>query len=50
MTRDELIELLKSCQSGDEEANHSRVDRALLEYINDSEITELFESMSKWYA
>lgn len=34
----------------DEEENHYRADRLLLEYINDTEVTTLFDNIKKWYA
>ena len=34
----------------DEEENHHKADRFLLEYINDSEVTTLFDNIKKWYA
>lgn len=33
----------------DPEIDHATADELLLEYINDSEVSELFESIHKWY-
>lgn len=52
MTRDELLAALRKLQGegGDREANHEEADAALLEFINDKEITEAFDAIEKWYA
>lgn len=52
MKREMLIKLLKQSQiiNGDKEATHMEIDKALLEYIDDKEITDLFNSIEKWYA
>lgn len=52
MTKQELIEKLQYCKSidADEDLAHTTADEALLEYINDPEVTELFNSIHKWYA
>jgi len=51
MTKDELLERLRACaKNGDTEIAHSDADDALIEYINDPEITEAYEAVSKWYA
>jgi hypothetical protein len=49
MTKAELIYVLKNT-SGDIEIDHSIADEALLEYINDPEITEAFNAVERWYA
>lgn len=36
--------------SVDVEADHARQDELLLEYINDPEVTKIFEDSEKWYA
>ena len=33
----------------DPEMDHVKADELLLEYINDSEVSELFNSIDKWY-
>ena len=48
MTKNELIDVLK--QEGDAEKRHEEADKALLEYINDPEITLAFYSMTRWYS
>lgn len=52
MTRDELITLLRGWEgdTGDLEMVHIEADDALLAYINDSEITEAYNAIGKWYA
>lgn len=50
MNKEELIAKLKDCYTDDTETGHVRADKALLEYINDQEITKLFNDMDKWYA
>lgn len=49
MSRDELLAILRK-NDGDYETLHIDADEALLEYINDPEITEAFESVRRWYA
>ena len=53
MTKKELIEQLKelveSSWSNAENA-HAAADKLLLEFVNDSEITEAFEQIEKYYA
>jgi hypothetical protein len=34
----------------DKEDDHVDADNAILEFINDSEITEAFDKIEKWYA
>ena len=34
----------------DAEINHDRADGMLLDYINDQEITDAYDSIKKWYA
>jgi len=51
MTKEELIKELKHfAEYDDAEIAHHKADRALLEFINDSEITEAFDDIIKWYA
>ena len=53
MTREELLTALRLYRLGsnhDEEIAHKAADRALLEYINDPEVSEVFDSIRKWYA
>lgn len=53
LTRDGLVDILKQCitlSQGDPDYAHGEADRALLNYINDKEITELFDNIIKWYA
>ena len=50
--REALLALLRSLHGGgrDKEHDHGVADDALLRYINDSEITEAFEAIERWYA
>ena len=52
MTKEELIKILNDngSEHGDHEVMHSNCDDALLEYINDPEITAAFNQGTKWYA
>ncbi len=52
MTIDQLKEKLRllAVLNGDEEVSHMTADRSLLEYINDPEVTELFDDIEKWYS
>jgi hypothetical protein len=51
MSRDDLLAVLRSMgDGGDEEINHGRADRALLEFIDDPEVTAAFDAIAKWYA
>ena len=35
---------------GDVERDHEEADQALLAFINDKEVTDLFESLERYYA
>lgn len=55
MTKQELIEALKEIKESqnkfiDQECDHIKADELLLQYINDENITRIFESIDKWYA
>ena len=52
MTRDELLKFLINIKihAGDKELDHAQADNALLEYINDDQITAAFDAIEKWYA
>ena len=46
-----LIETLKELKElGDMELSHIEADEALLRFINDKEIEDAYESISKWYS
>lgn len=34
----------------DPEVMHSKLDKLMLKFINDKEVTKLFNSVEKWYA
>jgi len=53
MTIEELIKKLEDAENDcdeDWERVHSRQDDALLDYINDDKVTEIFNRTPKWYA
>ena len=51
LTKAELIRRLKEeCGTHDTEANHSKADELLLEYINDKKVAAAFSDIDKWYA
>ena len=53
MTKDELVAEMQRiilANRVDPEASHAEVDDLLVQYINDPEVTELFDKMEKWYA
>jgi hypothetical protein len=50
MTKEELVEVLRNCYKDDPEEAHIAADRALLEFINDPQVTKLFKKIEKWYA
>ena len=51
MDKQELLAALKEFAAlGDTEAQHGYADDALLKFINDSEITEAYNKIDKWYA
>lgn len=45
-----LHTLLKLAESDDVEMAHIYADEALLQYINDTEVTKAFRRIHKWYA
>lgn len=50
MIKQELIDKLKEFAKAETpEYKHAEADDLLLEYINDPEITEAFDSIDKWY-
>lgn len=57
MTKKELIdELKKICDKqqnsrySDKEIDHMNADDLLLKYIDDDNVTDVFEAIDKWYA
>ena len=49
--RRRLIKTLKKCQKSDDtESAHVEADEALVEYINDEEISKLYYAIAMWYA
>ena len=50
MTADLIKKLRELQQMDDVEDRHSEMDSALLEYIDDEEVTEIFNSTPMWYA
>lgn len=50
-SKEKLIELLKKLQEEeDTEVAHGAADQALLDYINDPEITAAYDAIDKWFA
>lgn len=51
LKRDDLIKILEDLAKDDDyEATHALADWALVKYINDNEIEELYDNIGKWYA
>jgi hypothetical protein len=51
MNRKELLERLHDLDyDTDTERAHEKADTALLQFINDYEITSAFNAIKKWYA
>lgn len=51
MTKEELIQKLRDLNKGDDpEEEHIEADLLLLEYINDSEISDAYKNIEKWYS
>ena len=54
MDKAQLLERLREIASRNielsEEEDHTDADQALLDYINDAEISEAFDSIDKWYS
>ena len=51
LLKSKLRDIIRSQETGDfdTEMDHVTADELLLEYINDSEVSELFNSIHKWY-
>lgn len=49
MNKDQLLKILLDI-TGDCESEHINSDKALLEFINDDEITTAFNKRVKWYS
>lgn len=50
--KNRLLSRLRSLATNydsDKEYGHRNADRALLDYINDPEVTQAFEDIEKWY-
>jgi len=46
-----LLKRLSKCKdNNDHHKGHEEADEALLEYINDEDITEAFDDIIKWYS
>lgn len=49
--RNELLQRLQSLEkTADALSAHERADNALLEYINDPEVTDAFYAIKRWYS
>ena len=49
MTKQELLTQLSNLVGISPDEAHVKADDLLLKYINDSEITQAFEKIEKWY-
>jgi hypothetical protein len=51
MTKEEVLRALARCkEDGDIEGGHIDADKALIEFINDPDITKAYATIPKWYA
>ena len=53
MNKQDLLEILRYIREElkeDEERSHLAADEALLDYINDDDVTKAFNMIKKWYA
>lgn len=52
LNREDLLMQLRELNrpNGDVEIQHSLADQALLDYIDDPEITATYEAIDRWYA
>jgi hypothetical protein len=52
ISKEELLKRLKACNTSDREDNHIEADELLLQYINDEDITKIWNKISSefWYA
>lgn len=50
MTKAKLILELKKLKGADPEAEHSRADDLLIDFIDDEDIKRAFNNVNKWYA
>jgi len=53
MDREQFIARLREIEKeneGDEESSHGHFDDLLVEYINDEELTKIYNKMILWYA
>ena len=50
MTKAELLRLLAEANTFDTEVGHGEADRALVNFINDPDITAAYDAIDKWYA
>ena len=53
MTIEELrqkLQEIKNNAGADVEGQHSDADRLLIKYINDAQVTKIFDDIEKWYA
>lgn len=53
MNKEELLKILAECEKdadNDQEKIHEVADQALIEYIDDDDITKIYNEIGKWYA
>lgn len=48
--KEKLLRQLEEAQYTDPENGHSLADDALIEFINDTDITTAYEKLERWYA
>lgn len=49
--REELLAVLRKCaENGDIEVAHLEADEALISFIDDAEVSEVWEQIARWYA
>lgn len=49
ITKQELTRLLKTCNSGDRDRDHTMADQFLLWHIDDQEVIDAFNEIKKLY-
>ena len=49
MTKEELLKEFKKLRMFDTETAHAKAVELLLQYINDTQITKVFDKLEKWY-
>ena len=50
MSIEELRERLRGLHGEDADTNHREADQWLIEYIDDPDVTRLFDQLVRWYS